>query len=57
MVCIVYYIYTVIIILAFLYQFRNGFSPFLVSVSSIYAHRFTKSSWLITWVSFPVVAR
>lgn len=51
------YIYTVINILAFRYQFRNGFSPFFVSVSSIYAHRCTKSSWLMTCVSLPVVAR
>lgn len=57
MLCLLWYIHTVIIMLAFLYQFRNGFSPFLVSVSSIYAHRCTKSSWLMTCVSFPVVAR
>ena len=32
-------IYTVISMLAFLYQLSNGFSPLLVSVSSMYAHR------------------
>ena len=50
-------IYTVISMLAFLYQLSNGFSPLLVSVSSMYAHRWTKSSWLMTWDSFPVLAR
>lgn len=50
-------IYTVINILAFLYQVSNGFSPFRVSVSSIYAQRCTKSSWLMTCVNFPVTAR
>mgnify|MGYP007098517878 CR=1 FL=1 len=49
--------YTVINMLAFLYQVRSGFSPFFVSVSSIYAHRRMKSSWLITCVSLPVTAR
>lgn len=52
-----YIAYTVISILAFLYQVNNGFSPLLVSVSSMYAHRRTKSSWLMTWVNFPVTAR
>jgi hypothetical protein len=50
-------IYTVINMLAFLYQLNNGFSPFRVSVSSMYAQRLTKSSWLVTWVSLPVTAR
>lgn len=50
-------IYTVISMLAFLYQLSNGFSPLLVSVSSMYAHRWTKSSWLMTWDNFPVLAR
>lgn len=49
--------YTVINMLAFLYQVSNGFSPFRVSVSSIYAQRCTKSSWLMTCVNFPVTAR
>lgn len=49
--------YTVINMLAFLYQVNSGFSPLLVSVSSMYAQRRTKSSWLMTWVNFPVVAR
>ena len=49
--------YTVISMLAFLYQVSRGFSPLLVSVSSMYAHRWTKSSWLMTWVSLPVMAR
>lgn len=49
--------YTVIITLAFLYQLNKGFSPFLVCVSSTYAHLLKKSSCFITRVSFPVMAR
>lgn len=50
-------IYTVISMLAFLYQDSSGFSPFRVSVSSMYAQRCTKSSCVMTWDSLPVTAR
>lgn len=48
---------TVVSTLAFLYQVNRGFSPLLVSVSSMYAQRSMNSSWLRTLVSFPVMAR
>lgn len=48
---------TVVRTLAFLYQVNRGFSPLLVSVSSMYAQRSMNSSWLRTLVSFPVMAR
>jgi hypothetical protein len=49
--------HTVLRTLAFLYHVNNGFSPFRVSVSSTYAQRSMKSSWLVTDVSLPVMAR
>lgn len=41
---------------AFLYQLSIGFSPLIVLVSSTYAHLLRNSSWLMTLVSFPVMA-
>ena len=52
----VFLYHTVNMTLAFLYQLRSGFSPLLVSVSSMYAHRRMKSSCDRTLVSFPVMA-
>lgn len=49
--------HTVLRTLAFLYHVNNGFSPFRVSVSSTYAQRSMKSSWLVTDVNLPVMAR
>ena len=49
--------HTVTMTLAFLYQFNNGLSRFLVIVSSTYAQRLKKSSCVMTLVNLPVIAR